>query len=282
MNDSEKQLLERARAGDTAALEALLEHHQAQVYRFGMKMCRDPEDAKDILQETLIALARGVREFRATSSLSTWLYTVARNACVKKRRRSKFAPQSELSLDERAGVERAELVSSAPGPDDIVDGRDVQQALLRAFERLEPSSREVLVLRDSEGLTAAEVAEVLGISVEAVKSRLHRARVAVRAELLPLIGAPRAESESSCPDVVLLFSKYLEGEISAEVCAQMQGHIDRCPACRARCDSLEQTLALCRTAQSAAEVPASVQASVKGALRELLEEGRAAPAPREC
>jgi RNA polymerase sigma-70 factor (ECF subfamily) len=282
MDDSEKQLLERARTGDAQALEALLERHQAQVYRFSMKMCRDPEDAKDILQETLIALARGVREFRATSSLSTWLYTVARNACVKKRRRSKFAPQSELSLDERADAERPELVSSAPGPDDIVDGRDVQHALLRAFERLDPSSREVLVLRDSEGLTAAEVAEVLGISVEAVKSRLHRARVAVRAELLPLIGAPRAESESGCPEVILLFSKYLEGEISAEVCVEMQGHIDRCPACRARCDSLEQTLALCRTAQAAAEVPASVQASVKAALRELLEEGSAAPASREC
>jgi RNA polymerase sigma-70 factor (ECF subfamily) len=83
-------LLERARAGERHALEALLERYQAKVYRFGMKLCRDPEDAKDVLQETLLALARGVKELRGASSLSTWLYAVARSFCLKKRRRSKF------------------------------------------------------------------------------------------------------------------------------------------------------------------------------------------------
>src|SRR4051794_19854790 len=75
---SDEQLLVSARAGGRDALEQLLERHQAQVYRFGMKMCRHPEDAKDVLQDTLLAVARGVRDFRGASSLSTWLYTVAR------------------------------------------------------------------------------------------------------------------------------------------------------------------------------------------------------------
>jgi RNA polymerase sigma-70 factor (ECF subfamily) len=77
-DELDQQLLERARAGDRAALETLLERHQPQVYRFGLKMCRDPEDAKDVLQDTLLAMARGVRDFRGASSISTWLYTVAR------------------------------------------------------------------------------------------------------------------------------------------------------------------------------------------------------------
>ena len=92
MPDDDQQLLERARAGQQAALVELLERHQSQVYRFGMKMCRDPEDAKDVLQDTLLSVARNVRDFRGGSSISTWLYTIARSFCVKKRRKSKFGP----------------------------------------------------------------------------------------------------------------------------------------------------------------------------------------------
>src|SRR5512138_1773902 len=106
---SDEQLLDAARAGDSHALETLLERHQAEVYRFGMKMCRDPEDAKDILQDTLLAMARGVRDFRGASSLSTWLYTIARSFCLKKRRRSKFAPEEERSLETGGATEEGRL-----------------------------------------------------------------------------------------------------------------------------------------------------------------------------
>src|SRR5689334_24944270 len=108
-------LLERARAGDREALETLLQRHQAQVYRFGMKICRDPEDAKDVLQDTLLAMARSVRDFRGASSISTWLYTIARSFCLKKRRRSKFAPDEERSLDTDVAAEARRL--SSPGVD---------------------------------------------------------------------------------------------------------------------------------------------------------------------
>ena len=98
-DEADRELLVQARAGDAQALEQLLERHQAQVYRFGLKMCRDPEDAKDVLQDTLLAMARGVRDFRGASSISTWLYAIARSHCIKKRRKSKFAPEEERSLD---------------------------------------------------------------------------------------------------------------------------------------------------------------------------------------
>lgn len=272
--DSDDELLAAARAGDRDALERLLEHHQRQIYRFGMKMCRDPEDAKDVLQDTLLAMARGVRDFRGASSISTWLYTIARSHCIKKRRKGKFAPEGEQSLESELGVEAAPLADPAPMPDDSLAGKEVERALDRAIHTLDPMYREVLILRDIEGLTAPEVAEVLGITAQAVKSRLHRARLSVRERVAPLLGiptdAPRAPG--TCPDVPSLFSRYLEGEISQDVCVAMERHLEGCARCRGTCDSLKQTLALCRATGPAVEVPASVQASVKIALGNLLSE----------
>jgi RNA polymerase sigma-70 factor (ECF subfamily) len=268
------ELLDRARAGDRVALEGLLERHQAQVYRFGRRMCRDEEDAKDVVQETLIAMARGVRDFRGASSLSTWLFTIARSFCIKKRRRSRFAPQEERSIDTDAPLEVGRLADPARTPEDIVAGQEVEQALERAIAALSPPLREVLLLRDAEGLTAPEVGEVLGISPQAVKSRLHRARLAVRAQLAPLLGirggAPAVPP--TCPDVVRVFSRHLEGDVSAEVCAEMERHLAGCASCRGACESLKKTLALCRTAGAAASVPGPVGASVKAAVRAFLSE----------
>jgi len=103
---TDSTVLDAARAGDARALEMLLERHQAQVYRFGLKMCRDPEDAKDVLQDTLLAMARSVRDFRGASSISTWLYAIARSFCIKKRRRSTFATaRAPRSLDTDAATE---------------------------------------------------------------------------------------------------------------------------------------------------------------------------------
>src|SRR6185503_14779312 len=131
-DEADQHLLERARSGDGEALERLLERHQAQVYRFGMKMCRDPEDAKDVLQDTLLAVARGVRDFQGASSISTWLYTIARSFCIKKRRKSKFAPTEARSLDTDAGAEVARLPDHAQGPDEALAGKQVERALEQA------------------------------------------------------------------------------------------------------------------------------------------------------
>ena len=97
--ESDTELVAAAKRGDREALGRLLERHQAKVYRFGMRMCRGEEDAKDVLQETLIAAARTLPDFREASSLSTWLYTIARSFCIKQRRKSKFAPEFIESLD---------------------------------------------------------------------------------------------------------------------------------------------------------------------------------------
>ena len=162
----------------------------------------------------------------------------------------------------------------AKGADEALAGKRVEHALEQAIGALDPMYREVLILRDIEGLTAPEVAEVLRVSVQAVKSRLHRARLSVRAHIAPLLEVPADASvaRGTCPDVLTLFSRHLEDEISADTCAEMERHLDACGRCRGACDSLKRTLALCRTAGQSIEVPVSVQASVKVALRNFLAE----------
>ena len=124
-------------------------------------------------------------------------------------------------------------------------------------------------LRDVEGLSAPEVAEILGLTVEAVKSRLHRARVAVRAKVAPVLGIGMEAPAPNCPDVVSMLSRKLEGEISADLCAEMEQHLEGCPRCTAACDSLRKTLALCK-ASPVPKVPAPVQQSVRKAIETFL------------
>jgi RNA polymerase sigma-70 factor (ECF subfamily) len=268
---TDDQLLAAAREGDSAAIELLLVRYQPHLYRFGLRMCGNPEDAGDIAQESLMAMARSLRAFRGDSSVSSWLYTIARRFCIKKRRRSMFAPAQEDSLDRPGtdGVQR--LADPAPSPEQAAANRELAEALTRAIDALDASQREVLVLRDLEGLSAPEVARILGVSVDAVKSRLHRARVAVRQALAPVFGPPgvaRARG-ARCPDIVTLFSRHLEGEIDSRLCARMEAHIAQCGGCREACESLKRTLAMCRALPTPA-VPAPLAASIRAAVREVL------------
>lgn len=262
-------LLERARAGDRDALASLLEAQQGQIYKFALRLCGSEADAQDVLQETLLTVARSIGQFRGDATLSTWLYTIARSFCVKKHRRGKHAPAEHESIDDPALA--GTVMDPGPEPEAAIAGKQIGEALEIAIGELAPMYREVLVLRDGEGLTAPEVADVLGIGVDAVKSRLHRARAAVRSRLAPFVGGTAERATPSCPDVVSLFSKQLEGEIGPEICREMERHLESCDVCRASCDSLKHTLRLCRTAPNAA-VPPNVQDAVRRALR-ALEQG---------
>jgi RNA polymerase sigma-70 factor (ECF subfamily) len=269
---TDDELLTAARQGDTAALEMLLVRYQPHLFRFGLRMCGNVEDAGDVAQESLISMARSLRDFRGDSSVSSWLYTIARRFCIKKRRRSKFAPAREESLEASGADATHYLTDPAPTPEQTASNRELATALARAIDALDPSQREVLVLRDVEGLSAAEVARIVGVSVDAVKSRLHRARVAVRQELAPVLrGVPLEPSRTMCPDVLMLFSQHLEGEIDPSVCATMEAHLARCSQCRSACESLKRTLAACRQLPTP-EVPASIAASIRAAIQTFLSE----------
>jgi RNA polymerase sigma-70 factor, ECF subfamily len=271
---SESSLIAAARRGDRAALSRLLENHQQRVFGFGVKMCGDVEDAKDVAQETLLTLVRTMRDFRGEASISTWLYTVARSFCIKKRRRTKGAPAHHEPLDKVSQETAPDAAAAAPTPEQMLLGREARETVAAALDKLDPDWREVIVLRDIEGLSAAEVAEVTGTSVAAVKSRLHRARTALRENLLGVVGGePATPAPASCPDVLTMLSKKLEDEISPDVCAKMEAHLEGCPHCKSLCDSLKQTLAVC-SALPTPSVPTQVQESLRKAVAEAIDQNQ--------
>jgi len=186
----ESALIEASQAGDPRALDELVRRNQDRVYSFAMRMCRNVEDAKDILQETFLGVVRSIRDFRAESRFSTWLYRIASNACLKKRRRGVFDPEPEQEISLDALMPRPDAEGRKP---EIPDwSEDAERALLRgelvqqmeaAIDKLPREYKIVIILRDVEGFSAEETADLLKLSVPAVKSRLHRARVFVRKEL---------------------------------------------------------------------------------------------------
>ena len=128
---TESGLLVAARKGDRAALAKLLERHQQKVFGFGVKMCGASEDAKDVAQETLLTMARTMKDFRGDASLSTWLYTVARSFCIKKRRRTKGAPAFHEPLDHAAHESASEPSMT---PEQALLGREAHETVATALD----------------------------------------------------------------------------------------------------------------------------------------------------
>jgi RNA polymerase sigma-70 factor (ECF subfamily) len=251
---TDSELLVAAQAGDRTAAEALLTRHLPAVLRFTHRMCSNPADAEDVAQDTLLAAYRGLGGFRGEGTVTTWLYAVARRTCARKHRRKRDAPERVESLDDHGDAPEGE----SPGPDETAAGHELGAALELAIRELPVAWRSVLVLRDVEGLPANEVAEALGIEVGTVKTRLHRARAALRARLAPHLVPGAPEPLASCPEVVTRFSRYLEGEIGPAECERMHAHVDTCPSCNAACASLRRSVAVCR-ASASAPPPAVVQ-----------------------
>ena len=275
----ERDLIDAARSGDARAIETLLERHEPRLYRFARRLCRSSTDAEDVLQESLLAAARGIRTFRGASSLSTWLYSIARSYCIKKYRRRRSAP-TEVSLDAGEAAGALERPDPAPGPEAALEAKRLERALEKSIARLDRPHREVLILRDVEGLTAPEVSAVTGLSVAAIKSRLHRARARLREDLAPLLlprgEMPLAVDDRPCPEVVSLLSRHLEGDISPRACARMQRHLSGCPRCRASCDTLRGVLEACRAVPSP-DVPTALQERVRAAIRAVISMSEGIP-----
>jgi RNA polymerase sigma-70 factor (ECF subfamily) len=184
MNSQVEQALEMLKSGDPAAVEQAIQSLQNAVYAFGMKVCGNREDAEDTAQETLIRLARSIKEFPDGRALAVWLYKVAKSQCLMGRRKSKFAPAQMLSLDalmpEQHDAARSTLKPWPITPEEAVLRREFRDHLEQVVLALPKPYRLVLILRDMEQLNTREVAEVMDITKQTVKMRLHRARVFVR------------------------------------------------------------------------------------------------------
>lgn len=255
----EAALIAAAQAGDGAALAALVASYQDRVYRFARRLCGDGDDARDVTQDTLATLAREVASFRGEARLSSWLFAIARSHCRRQRRPRADAPSAPLVDDAHP--------ASAPDPEAATADAELARALEAALAGLADDQREVVLLRDVEGLTAPETAAALGLTVEAVKSRLHRARAALRDALAARLEPP-APAAPGCPDIATLWSRRVEDEVAPVDCAAMERHLEACPRCRGACAALRQTLALCQTAP--APVPVEVQDAIRASLRALV------------
>ena len=264
----EDDLVTAARAGNRRALDALVTRYEPRVYRFSYRLTGNADDAAEVSQDTLLAMARSLRTFRGEASLTTWLYSVARRFALKRYRQRAKRLTRETSIEDVESAAEPKLRSTAPTPEEVTVRLERDAAINDALRQLSPTHREVLLLRDIEGLTAPEVSKVLGIGVRAVKSRLHRARLNLRVTLAPLVGDEAvAPPKPGCRDIVSQFSQSLEGELGPSTCAELEAHLERCPGCRATCASLKKVLAVCRQAPPR-DLPKALKRTLREAIRQ--------------
>ncbi|MDW8169335.1 MAG: sigma-70 family RNA polymerase sigma factor [Acidobacteriota bacterium] len=194
MSVEEQKLVNELKAGKEEAFGLLLDVYGRRLYNFALRMCRHGEDARDVVQETLLALVRSLHTYRGEGSLQAWLFHVAANACRKMRRRGKFEPEQELSLEAFFPAEQeqnVEIPDPRPNPEDRLLRTELNAVLEDAIAELPTKYRSVLLLRDVEHLSTEETARVLGLTPQAVKTRLHRARLFLRERLAPyLVASP--------------------------------------------------------------------------------------------
>ncbi len=186
-NDPDSRLIQAIQEGDKSHFSQLVQRYERALFNFGIRMCGEPQDAEDLVQETFLNVFKYLKGFRRETKFKNWMYRIAASVCIKKRRKSKFAPDQELSLDQfmpadEASVER-QIPSWAAQPIDQILNEELNRHLRSAILDLPDKYRLVLVLRDVEGFSTEETAQILELSTTNVKVRLHRARLFLKDKL---------------------------------------------------------------------------------------------------
>ena len=187
IKDKDFELIQAINSGQFDRFPDIVKRYEQKLYNFSLRMCRDAADAEDAVQETFLNVFRYLKNFRHETKFKNWLYRVAASTCIKKRRKSKFAPERELSLDEFFPQDEAEVPDQVPKwalmPLDKLLNDELLDKINAAIFALPEKYRLVIVLRDIEGFGTAETAQILNLSDANVKVRLHRARLFLRDKL---------------------------------------------------------------------------------------------------
>ncbi|MFI4915914.1 MAG: RNA polymerase sigma factor [Phycisphaerales bacterium JB060] len=191
MTDDETQLIERARAGDGPAATELVERYQRRIYNLCLRILGNPDDAEEMTQETLVKALTNLERFDHRAKLSTWLHRIATNACYTRMRSDRVRKRGRVPWPESGEPEGALRIKQS---DRTAEASQRHRQVSEALGRLNADHRVVLVLRDVQGLEYEQVAEVIGVPVGTVKSRLFRARAALRDLIEELDGQFEAES----------------------------------------------------------------------------------------
>lgn len=188
--ENEVELTRRLIAGEPEAFERFVDYFRARIFHYSWLMCGHREDAEEIAQETLMKVFESADQLREPDKIKSWVFRIAKNACLTKRRKSIFAPVRELSLDELMPSKhqdgdqvRLEIADWSSLPDGRALQSEMKQLLERAIRELPETYRSVVLLRDMEELSTQETAQILDVSEDVVKTRLHRARLAIRKRL---------------------------------------------------------------------------------------------------
>lgn len=191
MSDTrEVELARDLLAGKEEAFDRFVETFRSKIFRYSFMMCGHREDAEEVSQETLLKVFESFDQLREPERVKAWVFRIAKNACLMKRRKSVFAPSQELSLDqflpfsdEDGGHRKLQIADWSELPDTQVLRAELRDVLSRAIAELPEIYRGVILLRDVEELSTEETAAALDVSLEVVKTRLHRARLAIRQKL---------------------------------------------------------------------------------------------------
>ena len=188
----DEALAERARAGDDAAFAVLVEGYQERIYRLALRLSSNPSDAEEVLQETFLQAWRKIDTFRGDARFGTWLYRIATNTALMRKRAARRRPTESLEallpqFDESGLLADLDYQRSARA-DELLERAELAQRAREALDLLDENYRAAFVLRDLEEMSTEEAAQVLEITPEAVRQRLHRARLMVRGYLGKLVG----------------------------------------------------------------------------------------------
>ncbi len=185
--DEDYDLIAAINSGRSNLFLDLVKRYEQSLYNFGLKMCGDITDAEDLVQETFLNVFKYLKDFRYEARFKNWLYRIASSVCIKRKRRSKFAPESELSLEDfmpgDEGDVPRELPEWAALPLENLLNRELADTVQEAIRSLPENYRPIIVLRDIEGFSTQETAQILDITPANVKVRLHRARLFLREKL---------------------------------------------------------------------------------------------------
>ncbi|MFZ1081762.1 MAG: sigma-70 family RNA polymerase sigma factor [Candidatus Kryptoniota bacterium] len=180
------ELIRRAKSGDKKAFGKLIKEYEKTVYSFAFKICRDKEKAEEAMQETFINAYRGLKTFSGNSKFSTWLYRIVTNNCLMMHRKKSHEPIVSLEdTDLFRDTGELQVPHWGETPQDAILSKELKEILDKAIQKLPLEYRIVFVMRDIEGLSTEEVGKSLKLSIPAIKSRLHRARLFLRNELNP-------------------------------------------------------------------------------------------------
>ena len=178
----DKHIVAQARRGELSAFEELVTRYEKRVYAIALRSSGSPEDAADITQEVFLRAWRSMKDFRGDSGFATWLFRITMNICVDHARHRQTQPQT-MALTNDEDEERP-IHDTAPTPEEHLDNSELGRELAAALDEVSEEHRRIVLLRDVSGMSYTEIAEILEVSEGTVKSRLSRARIALRKILL--------------------------------------------------------------------------------------------------